>query len=80
MCLAQALKKCKTEEQRQATIATYKALLAAVEAEQAGDSQAMCRLMGHHGSWIKRKEGWLCASCSNIFADKDQADKELKHE
>lgn len=83
MCIYQALKKCKTEEERQATIATYKAMEAAMEAEDDGDAQAWCRMVGEHGSWASHPDYpgmYFCCSCSTAYVDKDQANRELRGE
>lgn len=81
MCLHGALAKCKTEEQRQKVLAEYHALIAAAEAEAAGDDQAFCKMAGKHGAWAKHPDfpGMsFCCSCSTAYPDKAKADAELK--
>lgn len=80
MCLSQALAKCKTEQQRQATIKTYEKIVAAAKAEDDGDAQAWCRMHGKHGSWVKHPDypgKSFCASCSTAYDDRTAADAEL---
>lgn len=77
MCLNEALRKAKTGEELKEIRDTHASLMAAAEAEDAGDKAVYCRMSGKHGSWIKTKSGWLCASCESTFPEREPANDEL---
>jgi hypothetical protein len=82
MCIYQALAKCKTEEQKQQVIATYKALVDA--ADERHQKRGYCKLAKKHAwqKWKKLRDEWwyLCTQCEMTTKYTDLWDERLLEE